>query len=191
MIDQQFIAPLLKYVERIESIPPSEAAELARIATLIKIPRLGYFARAGFASERIGFVCAGWLRYFLTAEDGREFTRYFCAEGHFVSPTEGPAGAIYSVQALTDVSMISVNRNAWQSLLRRHTLWSHVTITVQQYALRLAEERERALIMDDARTRYLHLIHKFPGIEDHVRQYQIANYLGITPEALSRIRSRR
>ena len=191
MLDQPVIAPLLNYVERIGPIPPIEAAELARIATPIEIPRLEYFSRAGFASERIGFVCAGWLRYFLTAEDGREFTRYFCTEDHFVSPTEGPEGAIYSVQALTDVSMISITRNSWQSLLRRHTLWTTVTIAVQQYALRLAEERERALVMYDARTRYLNLIHDLPGIEDHVRQYHIANYLGITPEALSRIRSRR
>lgn len=191
MIDRQIIAPLLRYVERIEDIPPTEAAELARIATPIEIPRLQYFARAGFASDRIGFVCSGWLRYFLTAQDGREFTRYFCTEDHFVSPTEGPEGSIYSVQALTDVSMISVTRDAWQLLLGRHTIWPLVTIAVQQYALRLAEERERALVMNDARTRYLDLIRQLPEIEEHVRQYYIANYLGITPEALSRIRSRR
>ena len=42
-----------------------------------------------------------------------------------------------------------------------------------------------------AEERYEDFIRSYPNIEQRVRNYQIASYLGITPESLSRIRKQR
>jgi hypothetical protein len=39
-----------------------------------------------------------------------------------------------------------------------------------------------------AKDRYLQLIERYPKIEQLVPQYQIASYLGILPESLSRMK---
>jgi len=44
------------------------------------------------------------------------------------------------------------------------------------------------LLSDDAETRYKHFLQEYLGMEERIKQYQIASYLGITPAALSRIR---
>src|SRR5690606_12498123 len=38
--------------------------------------------------------------------------------------------------------------------------------------------------------RYRSLLHKRPGLVDRVPQHQLASYLGVTPESLSRIKRR-
>ncbi len=49
-------------------------------------------------------------------------------------------------------------------------------------------EKSKSLLMDDATERYMKLIHSRPHLPQRVPQYLIAEYLGITPESLSRIR---
>ncbi len=75
----------------------------------------------------------------------------------------------------------------WLNLVASHTVWGQISHRVQEEALLLGERRERSLILDDAKTRYLQCLADFPGIEARVKQYDIASYLGITPVALSRL----
>jgi CRP-like cAMP-binding protein len=51
-------------------------------------------------------------------------------------------------------------------------------------------ERVTGLLLDTPEKRYIKLMEHQPRILQNVPQYMIASYLGITPEALSRIRSR-
>ncbi len=52
------------------------------------------------------------------------------------------------------------------------------------------EQREIALVLDDATTRYATFRREHPDLENQIPQYHIASYLGITPIHLSRIRGR-
>ena len=48
--------------------------------------------------------------------------------------------------------------------------------------------RSVSLLVDDATKRYEDLLRERPQVIQRVPQYMVASYLGITPEALSRIR---
>lgn len=52
------------------------------------------------------------------------------------------------------------------------------------------EKKELELLKSSAEERYLHFLTDYPGLVQRVPQYHIASYLGITPESLSRIRSK-
>lgn len=185
--------PFLSLFAYLESLAPLPESEKERFRPMLRSKQFSkgeYFIRAGERSGFIGFMNVGLLRYFYVDEEGREFTRYFCQTGHFVSSSDSTGTARYSIQALEDTEMILFREADWQGLLDTHPVWGKITVAVQEYALRLAEERERSLIMDDAATRYEKLLHDFPGIENKVKQYDIAGYLGITPVSLSRIRGK-
>lgn len=51
------------------------------------------------------------------------------------------------------------------------------------------EEREIELLSADAKSRYRVFVTRYPELSGRISQYHIASYLGITPEALSRIRN--
>ncbi len=48
-----------------------------------------------------------------------------------------------------------------------------------------------SLIATDATERYALFQKEFPELENHIAQYHIASYLGITPTQLSRIRAKK
>jgi hypothetical protein len=51
-------------------------------------------------------------------------------------------------------------------------------------------ERTVSLLLDSAETRYLKVLSNRPEIVQEVPLYMVASYLGITPEALSRVRNK-
>jgi hypothetical protein len=54
----------------------------------------------------------------------------------------------------------------------------------------MKETREMSFLLEDAATRYARFQEEYPGIQDSVKQYHVASFLGITPEGLSRIRKK-
>ena len=59
-----------------------------------------------------------------------------------------------------------------------------------QQILIYQQNRSRSLLFDSAKTRYLKFKADFPKLSQRVPQYIIAQYLGIKPETLSRIRKK-
>lgn len=68
--------------------------------------------------------------------------------------------------------------------------WRDVTRKYVEDLFIEKEQRERELFSLDVTTRYLNFKKRYPDVEGRVSQYHIASYLGITPQALSRIRKR-
>ena len=109
-----------------------------------------------------------------------------------ISAPPGGSGRLpYFIQSITETELLTIPVDQWLRLVDTHTFWARVALATQEYALPLAERRERSLILGNATTRYLNLLDEFPTIENHVKQYDIASYLGITPVALSRIRGQK
>ncbi len=184
-------------IRRMEAIHPLPSGGRERLASLLNVQDLskgGYFVRAGETSTRVGYMNRGWLRYFYTDGEGREFVRYFCNGGNFVTSQsaliEGAPSA-FSIQAIEDAELVVFAYKDWLSLLETHSAWGIIHKTILDQALVRAEQRERSLILDDAATRYRMFLEEFPDAEEHVRQYDIASYLGISPVTLSRIRGSR
>jgi CRP-like cAMP-binding protein len=107
----------------------------------------------------------GWLRYFHTDAEGRDCIRYFCSGDTFVSSQsaliEGEPSE-FSIQAIENSTLAVFEYADWLALLESHPAWGII----------------HKAILDE-----------YPGVEDHVKQYDIASYLGISPASLSRIRS--
>jgi CRP-like cAMP-binding protein len=183
---------LIAHLEGIGTLPPGGRERLLRITRSEDLGRGEFFLRAGERPARIGFMTSGWLRYFHTDEEGREYIRYFCHGENFVSSQsaliEGRPSE-FSIQAIEPSSLLAFEYSDWLGLLDSHPGWGAIHQAVLERALVASERRERSLILDDARRRYLAFLEEYPGIEEHVRQYDIASYLGISPVSLSRIRS--
>lgn len=188
---EELSALLFQRLQEIGPIPESEWQRIFPMLSYTLVNRGEYLVKAGEISTTLGYICTGFLRYFYTDPEGKEFTRYFCTTGHFVAPPGGSEGSAYFIQSITDTELLTIAVDQWSKLVDTRPFWARVALASQEYALRLAERRERSLVLENATTRYLNLLDEFPEIENHVKQYDIANYLGITPVALSRIRGQK
>ena len=128
---------------------------------------------------------------FCITESGDEKTLAFRTKGQFLaaySPFVEKRDSWYSIQALVAAELLYLTLDDLNGLTSGHPCWERVA---KEYMVRLfieKEDRERSFLVEDAKTRYLSFIKKFPDLERLIPQFHIASYLGVSPVSLSRIR---
>lgn len=147
-----------------------------------------YFVEAGKVLKQVGFIVEGIFRICYYNNKGEEITRYFVDENHLLfSPYENEPFTEY-VQAATDCKLIVFSNRDWKEISNTIVGWESILQKIIQKALVEKLDRRSPLVAQDATTRYLMFMEKFPSIANRVPLSYIASYLGITQQSLSRIR---
>ena len=147
----------------------------------------------GKQEQQIGFILNGNMRHYYT-HDGEEKTTYFYFENHLVSSyfsalTNQPSQL--TIEALTDCQLLVFPYKVLVSLYDRSHLWERFGRKIAEYLSLGLEERMTGLLIRSPEERYLQLLQENKKkIIERIPQHLIANYLGITPVSLSRIRGR-
>lgn len=153
------------------------------------------FVKSGKTCKTVGFVLSGSLRLY-HIKDGVEITSYFCLENEWVSAyksflTQQPS--ITTIEALENTEVITFTRQQLQQWLNT----PHLAYKMERFGRLIAEhliccyeDRVASFILQSAEERYLQLLQNGNNILQRIPQHYIANYLGITPVSLSRIRKR-
>ena len=150
-----------------------------------------YFSEAGKVPDKVGFVVEGVIRICFYNNQGEDITRYFVDENHMVVDINCFDNKIASseyIQAITDCKFIEIKREDWDDLSNTIVGWDAIINKVIQKALIEKLGRKAPLIEQDATTRYLTFLEKFPKLANRVPLSYLASYLGITQSSLSRIR---
>jgi CRP-like cAMP-binding protein len=135
----------------------------------------------------------GNLRQFYV-KDGQEKTTYFYFENHlmssYISCITGQPSAL-SIEALTNCRLLIFPYTILQLLYAQSKQWEKFGRLIAEYISIGLEERMVGLLMLSPEERYHQLIQSNKKkIPERIPQHYIANYLGITPVSLSRIRKR-
>ncbi|MFD2598706.1 Crp/Fnr family transcriptional regulator [Sphingobacterium corticis] len=147
----------------------------------------------GKKENRIGFILDGNMRHYYT-RDGEEKTTYFYFADHLVSAyfsalTNAPSKM--SIQALTDCKLITFPYSLLTSLFDESKVWERFGRKLAEYLAIGLEERMVDLLVLSPKDRYLQLIQgNKRKIVEQIPQHYIADYLGVSPVSLSRIRKR-
>jgi CRP-like cAMP-binding protein len=147
--------------------------------------------RAGDRPEYVGFNLDGILRYYYLDADGTDTSKGFSVPGRFIISYSAMAEereSYFSIEALCDVELLRFKYDDWMRMAGRDPRWYRFFFKLLESVYIMKEMREKSFLQDDAATRYLSFRKEYPGLEDCVRQYHIASFLGITPEALSRLK---
>ncbi|SDC31558.1 Crp/Fnr family transcriptional regulator [Niabella drilacis] len=146
----------------------------------------------GRVCNHLYFLQQGALRGYITV-DGKEQTNWFGFEEHFITSfhsfiTRQPS--VENIQLLEGSILWSISKAQLTRLFdKHHEIERLVRIIYEKYYIRL-EERYVNAQLRTATERYEHLIRESPHIIERVPLGHISSYLGISPETLSRIRSR-
>lgn len=137
------------------------------------------------------FVLEGILRIVSANDKGVERTHYFYKEGQFCSIlssfTDG-SHAEAAIRAASDASVLSITRTKLQELCTRLPYMKEVIDEVIRRRLVEKINIRNLYIGEDAEAQYRLFMTHQPDIAARVPQKDIASFLGITPQSLSRIR---
>jgi CRP-like cAMP-binding protein len=182
---------ILSYVSKHISLTDDEAACFTSVLKLKMLRKRQYLLQAGDMCRYECFVNSGCLRTYSVDEKGQEHIVQFAVENWWTSDmysflTQTPA--TYNIDAMEDSEVVLIEKSAYEELLFKVPKFDRMFRIILQNAFVAQQRRIMENMSLPAHERYLSFIQRYPQIEQRVPQHQVASYLGITPESLSRIR---
>ena len=149
-----------------------------------------YLIREGELVPDAFFVISGLLKLIHTDAEGKEYTVAFAMEDWWESDylayfTETRASM--SLQCLEDTEVYSLSLAAYRELCTRLPKMALFFLEKATRGNIGAQQRILSLITSNARERYQHLLDRYPELLQRVSKAQLATYLGVSRETLSRI----
>lgn len=191
---KQAIAPLFDTVSRWVTLSELTRHALLDIASLHTVARKSLLEEPGRISMHRNYIVMGLFRSYFMDDRGKEHTVQIAPEDHFTSDFQSyilrQPSNLY-VEALEESTIVQFHYDAIEPLIREHLdLCEYFRRTTERA---FATSRERALsnLYMNAEERYNALIDRFPHYEQRIPQRILASYLGITPEAFSRMKAAR
>jgi CRP-like cAMP-binding protein len=184
---------LAKSMRALLDIPDELVDSLYGICKMMHIKKGQLFLRAGDVSEYVGFNLNGIFRLYYVDDDGNDLTKGFSTVGKFVisySALVQHRPSYFSIEAVVDTDILRFKYSHWMQLIEQDIKWYPFLFKLLETVYIMKELREKSFLLDDATTRYLSFQRDYPGLEDKVKLYHVASFIGITPEALSRIRKK-
>ncbi|TLS51356.1 Crp/Fnr family transcriptional regulator [Paenibacillus antri] len=149
--------------------------------------------KQGDAPTKCYFVLKGCVRQYTIDEDGREVTSNFFTEEQFIAifnHHKPDKSSDFTFMCVEDSVMVVGDLNTEQDMYNKHPQLELMTHRMIEEFLSQVQEEFAAFIASTPEERFKTLLMKRPSLIDRVPQHQLASYLGITPESLSRIKKR-
>lgn len=146
----------------------------------------------GKICDFIAFIASGVIRHFHTM-DGNEITCDISVENTFItdfSSLNNGTPSKYNFQALHESELFVLKKDKLQALYATCSRYETLGRLMAERNVQRSAEIARSLASDKPEARYLNLIKEHPDLFQRVPQKYIANFLGVSPESLSRIRKR-
>lgn len=179
------------YLESVIHVSDSLKSELLKIAKKTSISKGDTLIEMGERCSDIYFIEKGLLRGFYFLEE-KEITNWFAQEGEFATCFYSfivQKNSFETIQALEDTELMKISFSDLQALYKNYPETERLgRILTEIYYIRL-EERLLNIQFKSAKERYTSLLENRANLIKRAPLGQIASYLGITQETLSRMRA--
>lgn len=146
----------------------------------------------GKISDEIYFVTKGCVRLFYNV-DGSDKTAFFYTEGQFICAGESftfNIPAIENYQAVEQSEIFIFTKAKIENLLSKAPKMEVIARIATENELITCQKVIASFITKSAEERYIELLSREGELFQRVPQHYIASFLGVSPETLSRIKSR-
>jgi CRP-like cAMP-binding protein len=174
---------------------PLRDEELNLVDTYFEIKKLNkkeFLLQDGKVCNFIGFIANGTIRHF-HIKDGVEKTCDISFENSWVTDFQSfthNTSCIMNLQAMEDTTVFVIRKVNLYKLYNECNKYETFGRLMAEEVAQRATEIAMSLSSDKPQERFQNLLKKQPDLFQRVPQKYIANFLGVSPESLSRIRSR-
>ncbi|MDN5202741.1 Crp/Fnr family transcriptional regulator [Fulvivirgaceae bacterium BMA10] len=151
-----------------------------------------FILRRGEIEKYLYFIESGILRSYVDRNESEvtlEFSfqeTIFCSYSSFLTQTQSQV----DVQAITDLTIWRIGFDDLQKVYLETSIGNLIGRVACEIQYLEKSNRELSLLTKTAEERYLDLFKEQPALIQNIPLKYIASYIGITPQALSRIRKR-
>jgi CRP-like cAMP-binding protein len=152
------------------------------------------FLKLNDIENHISFIESGVVRLFIPKENPeKEITFGFSFKNQFISAydsflTQKPSA--YQLQALSETTLLSISYTDLQEVYKRTQIGNLIGRLTAERLFLIKSKREQNLLNLTAEERYMRLFKERPELLKIIPLKYISSYIGVTAQALSRIRKR-
>lgn len=180
------------FIARFISFSDDEWRLLQSITSRRSLKKGEFVLKAGEVCNHVTFINKGFVRIYNIVND-EDLTLNFSFEGNFITDfasliSRNPTSD--NIIAMEDVEILQIRYDNLQRAYSQSPTWERFGRLMAEHILLFVLSRNKSLLFNTPEERYLKLMRERPKVMAKVPLKYIASCLGVTPEALSRIRKR-
>ena len=184
---------LKEYIKRQIDVTDEDVAVFCSKFKPKEVKRGEILLEAGSVCRHMYFVNKGCLRVYLVDDAGRESTRVLIPEGRFGTAfpsfiLQEPSQAF--IQSIGPSEILYLTYTDFRALPDIMPAWEKLYLINLEQGYIESIKRIESLITMGAKERYALLMENSPGLIQRLPSKIIADYLGISQETLSRLKSK-
>jgi CRP-like cAMP-binding protein len=147
----------------------------------------------GSVPTKCYFVIKGCVRQYAITETGRDVTYQFYTENQSIAifnRHQLDKASRFSLACLEDSTLVVGELAIEEEMYQAFPFLLELTRDMIEADFGAVQDAYAAFIASAPEERYLSLLTDRPDLVERVPQHQLASYLGITPESLSRLKKR-
>jgi CRP-like cAMP-binding protein len=184
-----FLEEILKRTQ----IPDGEFVPFLSLWEIRSFRKNEIIQNAGEVAQFSVYVLKGCLRQYIANDKGDETNVYFAEERHFIgdlNSMRSNTASSFFFQALEDCDLLLLTAENWNKAHALFPWWTDIHLAGFQKWSAIMQQQLVEMQTLTGEERYIKLLKLRPSLFQRISQHQIASYLGITPETLSRIRKK-
>jgi len=158
------------------------------------IPKKTIFLKINEVENYISFIESGVVRLFIPKENPeKEITFGFSFQNQFISAYDSflrQKPSLYQLQTLTETTLLSITYADLQEVYQQTQIGNLIGRLTAERLFLIKSKREQNLLNLSAEERYMNLFKERPELIKVIPLKYISSYIGVTAQALSRIRKR-
>jgi CRP-like cAMP-binding protein len=183
---------LINYFLKITNLTADETKVLAESMVVKNFNKNEYLLKEGQFTNDTFFILNGCVRQFKTL-DGNDITTNFYTEEQWIISLENferKTASKYNLVCMEATTVVIGNEQKAQELFKQFPRFETTSRQIMETVFMEQQNLMTSYIADKPEQRYLKLLETRPDIFQRVPQYDIATYIGVKPESLSRIRKK-
>ncbi len=185
--------PIVSEIFKETSLSENEAIYIFNKFKKVTIKKGEFLLKPEQIVTDLHFIQQGCLRTYYIDLVGKEHTLQFAIKGWWISDYIALFGktrtnSVSYIECIKDTTLYKISKVDFDNLCKDIPEVSHFHIRNLEGAFASFHKRILENLTLSAKERYLSFIQAYPNIEQNVKNYHIASYLGITTESLSRVR---
>lgn len=184
---------LIKHINQYIPLTLEEEAIILDAFQRKHVPKKNFVLRAGNICNFEAYVLSGCFRLFYLDEKGVEHTFYFAVEDWWLADLDSynnQKASNINIEALEDSEILWIPKSRKEELYTEISGFEKMFRMMTQKQCIALQRRVIQGLSQSAEDRYLDFCQRYPHIRARLSNIQLAAYLGITHEFLSKIKKR-